>query len=235
MVNQDVEFNLYFIRHGESESNVAVGLAAGKNFDAPMTERGHQQALALGRRLAREGVTFERIYSSSLVRAVQTTEGMLKGMKLESAKFERIDHIIEQQIPAWRGMPLEDVMTPEVTLMRSEKGKWFQPADGESERAVERRISNWLEDEILYNPGRADRPGSHRIAVVAHGHSLRCLFHYIMGFDQGFIRRMQLDNTSISRFRFGRDGWTVNSINDAAHTGDLGDVNRERTEAMAAP
>lgn len=48
MPSSDAEFNLYFIRHGESESNVTPDLAAGKNWDAPMTERGHRQALALG-------------------------------------------------------------------------------------------------------------------------------------------------------------------------------------------
>ena len=224
----DFEFNLYFIRHGESESNVAPGLAAGKNWDAPMTERGHRQALALGQRFKREGVTFKRIYSSSLVRAVQTAEGMLEGMGVKDAGVTRVDHIIERQVPAWRGRLASEVLTPEVVLMSAEQGKWFQPADGESFRVVERRASNWLEDEILNNPEWTGRPGSHRIAVIAHGHTLQCLFHYIMGFDHHLIQRVQLDNTSVSRFRFSRTGWTVNSINDASHTYDIGDVNRER-------
>lgn len=228
MTNRNVEFNLYFIRHGESESNVVPGIAAGKNFDAPLTERGHRQAVALGERLKREGVTFERIYSSSLVRAVQTTEGMLKGMGLTSAKFAKVEHIIERQIPSWRGKMLADVMTPEVIIMAAGQGKWFQPGDGESFRVVERRASNWLEDELLHNPAWNERPGSHRIAIVAHGHTMQCLFHYVMGFDQQLIPRVQVDNTSVSRFRFGRDGWTVNSLNDAAHTYDIGDINRER-------
>lgn len=231
-ISPDVEFNLYFIRHGESESNATPGLAAGKNFDAPMTERGHRQSVALGERLKREGVTFERIYSSSLVRAVQTTEGMLKGMGLEDVEFQRVENIVERQIPAWRGAPADQVITPEVKLMTAEKGKWFQPADGESFRTVERRASNWLEDELLFNPAWSQRPGSHRIAIIAHGHTLQCLFHYIMNFDQRFIDRVRTDNTSISRFRFGRDGWRVVSINDASHTAEIGDVLREREDAQ---
>lgn len=233
VINQDVEFNIYFIRHGESESNATPGIAAGINFDAPMTERGHRQALALGQRFKREGVSFERIYSSSLIRAVQTTEGMLKGMGLSHVKFARVDQIVERQVPAWRGRLASEVMTPEVLLMSAEKGKWFQPADGESFRTVERRASNWLEDELLFNPAWSERPGSHRIAVIAHGHTLRCLFHYIMGFDQHLIERVQVDNTSVSRFRFGRNGWMVNSLNDASHTCDISDLNRARADARA--
>lgn len=228
------EFNIYFIRHGESESNVTPGIAAGKNFDAPMTERGHRQAFALGKRLRREGVSFERIYSSSLIRAVQTTEGMLKGMGLTELKFERVGQIIERQVPAWRGRLAAEVLTPEVLLMSAEAGKWFRPADGESFRTVERRASNWLEDELLFSPAWSKRPGSHRIAIITHGETLRCLFHYIMGFDHGLIPRIQVDNTSVSRFRFGRDGWKVNSLNDSSHTHDIGEVNLERDGAQTS-
>jgi broad specificity phosphatase PhoE len=153
---------------------------------------------------------------------------MLKGMGVTDARFQRVGDIIERQVPAWRGRLASEVLTPEVLLLSAEAGKWFQPADGESFRVVERRASNWLEDELLFNPAWAERPGSHRIAIIAHGETLRCLFHYIMGFDHGLIPRIQLDNTSVSRFRFDRRGWTVNSINDAAHTYDIGDVNRER-------
>ena len=75
MKHKGNEFQFYFIRHGESETNVVPGIAAGRNFDAPMTPRGHEQALALGSRLGESNVIFDGIYSSSLKRAVETTEG----------------------------------------------------------------------------------------------------------------------------------------------------------------
>ena len=234
MIHRDLHFDLYFIRHGESESNITPGIAAGKNFDAPMTERGHAQAVALGERLKREGVKFDRIYSSSLIRAVQTTEGMLRGMGLSDIHFERVDHIIEQQVPAWRGKLAAEVWTPELRFLSSEKGKWFQPADGESERAVERRASNWIEDEIIFNSGWQEKSGTHTIAIIAHGVTLRTIFHYITGFDTNFIRRTELHNCAISRFKFGPAGWSIVTINDSSHTLELGDVMRERA-AMATP
>ena len=144
-----------------------------------MTERGHRQSEALGERLKKQDVHFDRIYSSSLVRAVQTTEGMLKGMGMEGAKFERVPQIIERQIPAWRGKMAADVWSTELRFLSAEKGKWFQPADAESERAVERRAGNWLEDEILYNPEWHDRPGTHTFAIVTHGITLKVLLHYV--------------------------------------------------------
>ncbi len=227
MIHDNVEFDFYFIRHGESLSNVTPGIAAGENFDAPMTERGHQQAESVGRRLADEGVRFDRIYSSSLVRAVQTTEGILRGMGDEGADFERVDAIIERQTPAWRGKLTADVLTPDVRLLQAEKGKWFKPADGETFRWVERRASNWLEDEIVYNPQWYEKPGTHTIAIVSHGDTMRSLLHYITGMDNRLLMRTDIFNCSISRFRFGKNGWYIGSINDSSHTLALGDVGRE--------
>ena len=223
MLHDEFECDFYFIRHGESESNVVSGLAAGKNWDAPMTERGHRQALALGERLRRSGVVFDAIYSSSQIRTVQTTERMLEGMGIPDTPFEKVDEIMELQVPKWRGMPREQAYTPEVTMLRERKGRWFVPDGGESERAVERRVSNWLDDRILRNPEHVEK-GKQTVAVLSHGIALRCLFHSILGFEDRYIRRMALFNTSISRFTFASTGWFPRCINDAAHTFDIGDV-----------
>lgn len=190
-----------------------------------MTKRGFEQARALGKRLKADGVTFDRVYASSLIRAVQTTETMLKAMGASGAPYETVDEIIEQQIPGWRGKPSEEVLTPEVRELRATAGMWFVPGDGESERSVERRFSIWLEDEILFN-GEYAGSGRHTIAIVSHGQAMRCIFHYILGFQERYFRSIALDNASISRFKFTVAGWWLLSINDASHTNHIGDVNR---------
>ena len=235
MIINDTEFDFYFIRHGESESNVTPGLAAGANFDAPMTERGHRQAEAVGRRLAKEGVVFDRIYSSSMVRAVQTTEGLLRGMGQPDTEFDRVDAIMERQVPSWRGRMKSDVWTPEVTLAAATRGKWFQPGDGESARFVERRFSNWLEDEFMFNPAWGSAEDRQTIAIVSHGDALRFLFHFIMGFNDRLIFTLRIENCSISRFRFDSNAWSVISLNDASHTFELGDVVREADSPNISP
>ena len=78
---------------------------AGANFDAPLTAKGFLQAEALGRRLRDDDVTFDRVYSSTLTRAIQTTETMLKAKGEADRQFPRVEAIIEQQLPGWRGLP----------------------------------------------------------------------------------------------------------------------------------
>ena len=234
MIHDGFECEFYFIRHGESQSNITPGIAAGENFDSSMSPRGYAQARALGERLLAEGVTFDRVYSSSLQRAAETAATMLDAMGAASVKPVLVPDIMEQQIPAWRGKLAAEVRTTEVQLLHASKGGWFVPADGESERTVERRFSGWLEDEILFNPEMGGSPGAYRIAIVSHGAALRCLLHYILGFDDVYVRRFQLDNCSITRFRFASSGWFPVTVNDSSHTLGIGDVNRE-SNAEATP
>jgi 2,3-bisphosphoglycerate-dependent phosphoglycerate mutase len=220
LIHRNFRCEFYFIRHGESESNATPGFAAGVNFDAPLTEKGCQQARLLGQRLKREGVRFDRVYSSSLKRPIQTTETFLKEMGEEGREFPRVEAIIEQQIPGWRGVPSADVMTSEMISYMRGKGAHFVPPEGESFHMVERRMSGWIEDEIIYNQEMASKPLSLTVAIVGHGQATRCLMHYIMGFDERFLDCIRLDNTSICRFQFDYQGWYPICINDSSHLRD---------------
>lgn len=222
MIHEDFECEFYFIRHGESLSNATPGFVAGVDFDAPLTDTGFEQARLLGKRLKRENVQFDRIYSSTLIRTVQTAETMLEAMGEPDRTFARVEAIIEMQMRGWRGVPTEEVYTPEMLAYMRTKGMNFVPPDGESYRMVQRRYANWLEDEFLYNEELARNEKSLRVAIVGHGAATRCILHYIMGFDETYIWRVALDNTSITRFVFNKEGWFPMCINDSTHIRDAG-------------
>ena len=120
-------------------------------------------------------------------------------------------------MPRWRGVRTEDGLTPELLSYMRTKAAQFVPPDGESFQMVQRRFSGWLEDEILYNSDLIGTEQSLRIAIVGHGIATKCLMRYIMSFDEHYIWKMSLENTSISRFRFNQAGWLPISINDTAH------------------
>jgi len=219
VIHENFRCEFYFIRHGESQSNATPGVAVGANFDSPLTERGAVQAALLGRRLMHEGIRFDRIYSSTMTRAVRTTEIMLEEMGEAARQFEKVKALMEQQIPAWRGKREEEIFTPELRATMASKVPDFVPADGEPMRLVERRVTTWLENEIIFNRGLVSRAQSLRVAIVGHSAATKCMFHYIMGFDAKLITRIGMGNCSISRFLFNKDGWYPLCINDAAHVG----------------
>lgn len=217
MIHAEFRCEFYFIRHGESVSNATPGLAMGRDYDAPLTEKGISQAGLLGSRLKSEGVAFDRVYSSRLARADQTTRNMLDAMGEGDREYLRVDALIEQQIPGWRGVPRSEIDTPENMAYMRAKGAHFVGPQGESMRVVQRRVSNWLEDEIIYNDSLTGSPVTLTVAIVGHGNAYRALFQYITGFDERFLWRTALDNTSISRFVFDKGGWAIVAINDSAH------------------
>ncbi|MDA1189710.1 MAG: histidine phosphatase family protein, partial [Chloroflexi bacterium] len=101
--------------------------------------------------------------------------------------------------------------------------------DGEPLRLVQRRVSSWLENEIIFNRDLVGKAMSMRVAIVGHGAASKTLFQYIMGFDSKYTVRIGMDNCSISRFIFNKDGWYPICINDGAHLqkeaqGGLGSV-----------
>ena len=216
MIHQNFECELYLIRHGQSESNALLDRTS-LDPDSSLTSRGLQQARLLGERLRQDRITFDKVYCSSMFRTVQTTQTMLEAMGESDRDFARVEAIVEQKSDGWRGLRTEDVLTPEILAYMRAKASHFVPPQGESFRMVQRRYANWLEDEILYNDDLTSSPQSLRIAIVGHGAATRCILHYILGFDEQFIWKMALENTSICRFRFNREGWFPICINDTAH------------------
>ena len=68
---------VYFIRHGQSQGNLEK--RASGWFQSPLSELGHSQARALVPVL--KEVKFDIIYSSDLVRAIQTAHDAIPGCK----------------------------------------------------------------------------------------------------------------------------------------------------------
>jgi probable phosphoglycerate mutase len=69
---------LFFVRHGESEANV-LGVISNRGYKHGLTEKGRRQALDLAARL--KGIPIARIYTSPLMRAVQTAEILCEAVK----------------------------------------------------------------------------------------------------------------------------------------------------------
>ena len=72
---------ILLMRHAKAEP----GVPGQKDFDRPLAERGHEDALRMGRTLAKLGDIPDAIVSSPAPRAKQTAEGAARGMKFGGA------------------------------------------------------------------------------------------------------------------------------------------------------
>lgn len=214
------EFKISLIRHGESEVNVNPDLM-GQLSTVALTDKGRGQAKLLHDRFQKYGEKFDLIWSSPYTRAIDTAKiaiGSDHGIHLA-------DELREYDAGDWTGASRSTTLNEKIRLQMNYLNHAFQPPKGESLNQVERRAASWLEENILYNSNIISYAENRKnncikplnIAIFSHGMTIKCLLHYIMGFDRTFTWKISIDNTSVTKLSFGKEGWKIHCINDCSH------------------
>ena len=153
---------VYIIRHGESKNN-KDGLWTGW-FDAPLTEKGIEDAARAGELLSR--IKFDRIYSSDLMRAMRTAEIAIPGCKYETSELIR-----EISVGSLAGKPL-DFLSAEQKKVYLKEG--YPDFGGESRIEFRERIVTFMK--------MLEALDCDNVAAFCHGGVLRQLLDIVMGY-----------------------------------------------------
>ncbi len=170
---------IYLFRHGETEWNKDRRLQG--QSDVPLNAFGRELAEETARALEREGVVFDRAFSSPLSRALETARILTAGRNIS---LETDRRLMEMNFGAYEGsafdQPKKDPAHPlQDFLCRPEA---YVPAAGaESFGEVMARARNFLEEKILPLEGSCGT-----VLVAAHGAFNRCLL--------GTVRNMPLED-----------------------------------------
>lgn len=207
---------IYFIRHGQSDDNVAPVF---QSPDSPLSAKGRQQAEAVAKRIA--SLKFDVLISSPLHRAKETAEIISQetGMKLELSDLfvERIkpDAIIGKLYVdtnaslLWREWE-KSLYTPG---MRIDNGENF---DDLIKRADE--VLDFLKNRI-----------ENHIVVVSHSYFLRTVVARVLLGDSlsgenfhNFQKVASIENTALTILKFNdafeKDAtWRLDTYNDYSH------------------
>jgi broad specificity phosphatase PhoE len=200
-----------FVRHGESVGNVESRWQG--QSDYVLTEKGRAQASALAQRWKVEGVKFNLIISSPLVRAKETAEIIAAAVH---AKIELDPILMERHIGEMEGLTAEEVrkrpQPPYITP--------YDPIGGEGE-------GDWA---LFLRAGQALHalvrrpPGSY--LIVSHGGILNQLMNAIIGIaphvDPSGVR-FRFENTAFARVIYfpHQHRWAIDAVNDRAHLKSL--------------
>ena len=140
---------LYFIRHGETDFNVAQRLQG--RSETRLNARGRTQAMEYAgilRDLFERGRRQPSDYayvSSPLLRARETMELLRSELGLDPKAYDIDDRLAEISYGEWEGFTLAEVQARDPgVLQRREQDKWdFVPPGGESYREVADRVAAW--------------------------------------------------------------------------------------------
>lgn len=181
--------NIYFTRHGESEANL-LREHSNRGFKHPLTEKGRVQAAALARKL--EGVGVTRLFTSPIMRAVQTAEIL---SDILGAPYEITDALREYDCGILEGRADEAAWKLHFAVFDA----WVQHKDwnrriegGESFNDIRDRFVPFIEHLIEEYGGSAAN-----IVLVGHGGLYRCMLPLVLvNADSDFVLNQPMGNTA---------------------------------------
>jgi len=213
------------VRHGESEANTKHLL--GRCVTSPLTARGDEQAVRLGKFLVTRGIVFDAVFSSTAIRTIDTARKSCQEISNASNKLQPIqcfDEILEINRGDWDAKEILKCFTPEVKLeQRSNPLTWKAPGvESESMSDVELRMVNFLSQHVcpLYNPAKLKT-----IGIFSHGMAIRALLRIITQANPSSFH-FGLNNTAICELHYYQSNnnnespsfvWEVISLNDTTH------------------
>ncbi|MCI0711265.1 MAG: MSMEG_4193 family putative phosphomutase [Chloroflexi bacterium] len=193
------------VRHAVNEW-VRTGKLAGWTPEVHLNDEGKMQAKALGERLA--SAKLEAIYSSPLVRCVETAEEIARHH--ENLEVRLDDGIGEVHYGEWQGEKLRRL---------AQRKEWYTvqhfptrmsfPA-GESMRGAQARAVDTIE--------RLHRAHPKGIVVIA-GHSdvIKMILAHYLGMHLDMFQRIAVSPASLSILALGSNRPMIENINDTSH------------------
>ena len=201
----DEPTRIFLIRHGRTAWNAALRMQG--QLDIPLDDVGQRQAAQLAQALAGEALA--AIYSSDLLRALQTAQALAAATGIAVSARAALR---ERCFGSFEGFTYAEIEArwPEDSARWRRREPDFAPVGGESLQQFHARSVAVVQALASAHRGEA-------IAVVAHGGVLDCVYRAALGIALDGPRSWQLDNATINRVLFNGQGFALVGWNDAGH------------------
>lgn len=185
--------NVYVIRHGQSETNVSTAYCGWSQVN--LTEEGRRDAARAGKLLA--GISFDRVYCSDLVRAIQTCRIALPGVPFTEDPLLR-----EIGVGDLAGLFPEEAQARYGEQHRlASLNRDFTAFRGENTAMHNARTAAFMRRLENEAPGET-------VAVFTHEGSVKGMLSYILGVQYPFGSAVLL-NGSVSVFSLTDGHWRL--------------------------
>lgn len=178
---------LVLVRHGQSEWNLK-NLFTGWR-DPGLTEKGHEEAKAAGRKLAERGLKFDIAYTSALGRAQTTCRHILEAVGQPGLETVENLALNERDYGELSGLNKDDARAKwgeeQVHVWR--RSYDVPPPGGESLRDTGARVWPYYMHVIQPHVLRGET-----VLVAAHGNSLRALIMALDGLSGEAVVKVEL-------------------------------------------
>lgn len=199
---------IYFVRHGETVWNTKK-IFQGK-LNSPLTETGVEQAKKLSEFL--KDVNFDKVYSSPLQRAMDTTNLIIGNRPLDIIPIEELQEINMGNV---EGIPRADFEKnfPQAYFNFWNNALEYDPSEfqGENYHDLLKRVNIGLNKLVTENENKT-------ILVVSHGVTLKAIFNIInkKGIEE-FSKQEVPANTSTTIVEVENGNFEIINFSDTSH------------------
>ena len=172
---------LYFVRHGRTVWNLE-GRFQGAGGDSPLLPESIETLKELGQYL--KDVSFDKIYSSDLTRAVKSAQIIQSQLK-NSCPLEEIPSLREWQLGKLEGAKfatLEAIYPEQLKAFRSNLAKFDSTMFGAES------VYQTTQRTIQFIKSLESKPFEH-VMIVGHGANLTASIRTLLGYDTPLLRK----------------------------------------------
>ena len=180
------------------------GRLAGWTTGVHLNEAGQKQAQALAERLSRAPIT--AVYSSPLVRALETARPLAKAKGLKAQICEELGEV---RYGEWTGKSLKRLARTKLWRVVQQQPSAMEFPEGETFRAVQARAVEAVET-IAHTPAK----DKGLVAAVSHGDVIKLIVAYYLGMPLDLFQRIAISTASVTALRLGHGHPTLVKLNE---------------------
>ncbi len=178
---------IFLVRHGQTLFNAQKRVQGQKQV--PLDKTGILQSRKVAKKF--KTMKINAIYSSTLVRALQTAKEIAKYHKL---KIKKMKWLSERNFGKHEGLSSEEIMQkyPDLAKQWKKQGIYYRPPEGETLKELySRAIKN-------FKPFVKKQDPNATIIIVSHGGIIRCIVHHLHGGDpKDVFHTNAIENTGV--------------------------------------
>ena len=197
--------NLILVRHGETEFN-RQRLILGRGPE-PLNATGQAQALAAAVAVSRNAPFF--LYSSPIVRTIQTTEAIASECSVAFAPMPGLEEIDAGDLEGLTGSQLQEQYPDVMRGWRNDPASAKMP-NGECLGDVQNRTWAVINDI-------AQRHEDDTVVVVTHNFPIQAILCKALGMPLNNFRQLRVDLGSITQMDVRDSVFTMLSMNETWH------------------
>lgn len=187
---------VYVVRHGQSASNKS-NVRNGQT-DVPLTEQGYEDARKAGAKI--KCVQFDRIFSSDLIRAIETAKTAIPGC--EPIQYKEIREIDVGQLAGHTSDECRGIF--ENYDVNNEQHNYV-PYGGENAQMIFERVSQFM--------GVLEKlTGCENVAVFTHHGAIYYMLKYVIGCPVDRTK-FTIDNGSVTILDYKNSKWKIDKLN----------------------